>query len=204
MPQLAKAWSVSDGFKTWSFDLQEGVEWQGGHGAFSSADVIHTVELLTREDSVSTFKTLWGNADVTADGANKVTFKFDPPMIDGTRLFSRQGGDLIVHSKAQWDAGGGSDTAYDGKVAGTGSYAFVSRGAGQNVLYEKVAGHWGGENPDFNQLEWVWAGEDFTRQALLLSGRVQAAGISRELRQGTNAAGVIDGSMNLRPNTDTM
>ena len=47
---------------------------------------------------------------------------FDPPIIDGTRLFSRQGGDLIIHSEEQWEHdGGGKDTAYDGKVAGTGS-----------------------------------------------------------------------------------
>ena len=190
VPMLAKSWEVSNGFKTWSFGLQEGVQWDGGFGEFTSADVIHTRELLVREDSISTFKSPWKTASATADGDYGVTFNFDPPMIDGTRLFSRQGGDLIIHSKAQWDAAGGDASAYDDAVAGTGSYRFAERQVDQNVVYERVDGHWAGVNPDFQELEWVWAAEDFTRQALLLSGRVQGANLSRELRQGARASGM--------------
>ena len=183
IPQLAKSWEMSNGFKTWSFQLQEGVPWHFGYGEFTAADVAHTHMLLTREDGGSNFKTLWDSGEPTIVNDHEIVFNFDPPMVDGLRLFSRLAGDFVVQSKAQWDQAGGAETAYDERPAGTGSYQYGGRQPGAFLWYEKIEGeHWNGENPDFQELEWVWVPEQFTRLAQLLSKEIQGADLAREVQ----------------------
>ena len=182
VPALAKDWEVSNGFKTWTFELEEGVPWHFGFGEFTSADVAHTWGLHTREDALGNFKSLWMSGEPTIIDDYNIVFNFDPAMVDGARLFSRLAGDFVIQSKAQWDAAGGSDDAYDDKPTGTGSYQYGGRQLGQSQWYEKAPGkHWAGENPDFQELEWVWAAEQFTRLSLLLAGEVQGSDLSRDV-----------------------
>jgi len=182
VPALAKNWEISNGFKTWTFELEEGVPWHFGFGEFTSADVAHTWGLHTREDALGNFKSLWESGEPTIIDDYNIEFNFDPAMVDGARLFSRLAGDFVIQSKAQWDAAGGSDTAYDDEPTGTGSYQYGGRELGQSQWYEKTPGkHWAGENPDFQELEWVWATEQFTRLSLLLAGEVQGADLSRDV-----------------------
>ena len=183
IPMLAKSWEVSNGFKTWTFELEQDVPWQFGWGEFTSADVAHTWGLHVREDALGNFKALWESGEPTIIDDHNIEFNFDPPMVDGTRLFSRLAGDLIIQSKAQWDAGGGVPGAYNDQPTGTGSYQYGGRELGQSIWYEKTPGeHWGGENPDFEELEWVWAVEQFTRLSLLLAGEVQASDLARDVQ----------------------
>jgi len=191
VPALAKDWEVSNGFKTWTFELEEGVPWHFGFGEFTSADVAHTWGLHTREDALGNFKSLWESGEPTIIDDYNIVFNFDPAMVDGARLFSRLAGDLVIQSKAQWDAAGGSDTAYDDKPAGTGSYQYGGRKLGQSQWFEKAPGdHWGGENPDFQELEWVWSAEQFTRLSLLLAGEVQGADLGRDVWEDAISRGM--------------
>lgn len=41
-PSLATSYSVSPNAKTWTFNLRHGVQWQGGYGLFTCADVAFT------------------------------------------------------------------------------------------------------------------------------------------------------------------
>ena len=182
IPALATSWEVSNGFKTWTFELEEDVPWHFGFGEFTSADVAHTWDLHTREDALGNFKSLWESGVPTIIDDHNIEFNFDPAMVDGTRLFSRLAGDFVIQSKAQWDAAGGDPSAYDDRPAGTGSYQYGGRDLGSSIWYEKAPGkHWGGENPDFQELEWVWATEQFTRLSLLLAGEVQGSDLSRDV-----------------------
>ena len=157
--QLAESWEMSNGFKTWTFKLKEGVPWHFGWGEFTSADVAHTHALHVQEEALGNFKTLWESGSPTIIGPYEIRFDFDPPMIDGLRLFSRLAGDFVIQSKAQWDDAGGALSAYDEQPAGTGSYQYGGRRLGENIWYEKVDDHWNGENPDFEELAWVWGSE---------------------------------------------
>ena len=189
--QLAKSWEMSNGFKTWKFELNHGVPWHFGYGEFTAADVAHTWELLVREDALGNFKGLWVSADppTIIDDYN-VVFNFDWPMVDGLRLFSRLAGDFVVQSKAQWDEAGGDPSAYDERPTGTGSYQYGGRLLGVNIWYEKVDDHWNGENPDFQELEWIWAAEQPTRLAMLLASEVQGADLSGEVQVEAKARGM--------------
>ena len=191
VPALAKSWEISNGFKTWEFQLEEDVPWHFGWGEFTSADVAHTWELLTREDALGNFKALWVSGEPTIIDDHNIRFEFDPAMVDGLRLFSRLAGDFVVQSKAQWDAAGGDESAYDEQPAGTGSYQYGGRDLGQSQWFEKAPGeHWAGENPDFQELEWVWAAEQFTRLSLLLAGEVQGSDLGRDVWQDALGRGM--------------
>ena len=197
VPALAKTWDVSNGFKTWTFQLEEDVPWHFGFGEFTSADVAHTWGLQVREDALSNFKALWVSGEPTIIDDHNIVFNFDPPMVDGARLFSRLAGDLVIQSKAQWDAGGGVPSAYDDKPAGTGSYQYGGRALGESQWYEKIPGeHWAGENPDFQELEWIWAPEQFTRLSLLLAGEVQGSDLGRDVWEDAFSRGMTVVSSN--------
>jgi peptide/nickel transport system substrate-binding protein len=191
IPSLATDWEVADDFGTWTFTLQKGVPWHFGFGEFTAADVAHTWELLVRENSNSNFKAIWLAARPEIHDDYSISFHFEKPQLTGGRLFSRLQGDLLIQSKAQWDAAGGAESAYDDLVAGTGSYQFGGRRLGESVWYEKIDGdHWAGENPDFQELEWVWASEQFTRLSQLLAGEVQGADLSREVQVDAKNGGM--------------
>ena len=53
---LADSWEASNEFKTWTLNLRKGIPFQFGWGEVTTADVVHTFELLVREDSLSTLK----------------------------------------------------------------------------------------------------------------------------------------------------
>ena len=190
-PLLATSWEMSNGFRNWKFELAEGVQWHFGWGEFTAADVAHTHSLQVQEEAAGNFKGLWVDGTPNIIDDHTIEFVFDPPMVDGLRLFSRLAGDLIIQSKAQWDAGGGVPAAYDDMPAGTGSYQYGGRKLGESVWYEKIEGeHWNGENPDFQELEWVWATEQFTRLSQLLAGEVQGADLAREVQPQAIEAGM--------------
>ena len=191
IPAMAKSWEVGAGFNTWTFELNEGIPWHFGYGEFTAADVAHTWELMTREDSASTFKATWLKATAEIHDDYSVSFHFEEPQLSGGRLFSRLQGDLVILSKAQWDEAGGDPSAYDDRPTGTGSYQYGGRRLGETVWYEKIDyEHWAGENPDFQELEWVWAAEQFTRLSALLAGEVQGADLSREVQVDAKARGM--------------
>ena len=190
-PMLAKNWEVTNGFRNWKFELQEGVPWHFGWGEFTAADVAHTHALQVQEEAAGNFKGLWVDGTPNIIDDYTIEFVFDPPMVDGARLFSRLAGDLIIQSKAQWDDGGGVASAYDDMPAGTGSYQYGGRKLGESIWYEKIGGeHWNGENPDFQELEWVWAAEQFTRLSQLLAKEVQGADLAREVQVDALNAGM--------------
>lgn len=45
-PELAETWDVDDTGTIWTFKLRQGVQWQGGYGEMTSADVIYTIDLI--------------------------------------------------------------------------------------------------------------------------------------------------------------
>ena len=50
-PGLAESWEMSPDAKTWTFKLRQGVQFSGGYGEMTSADVAYSIERLIREDS---------------------------------------------------------------------------------------------------------------------------------------------------------
>ena len=86
----------------------------------------------------SNFKAIWLDFPPEALGEHTVAFTHEKFYVDGGRLFSRLQGDLVIQSKAQWDAAGGDISAYDEMPAGTGSYQYGGRRLGETQWFVRA------------------------------------------------------------------
>jgi ABC-type transport system substrate-binding protein len=180
IPRLAERWESSPDAKEWTFYLRKGVQFHYGYGEMTARDVIHSHQLSIGPEARSTFMGLWRQAEeVKALDDYTVVFRMKEPAVTFPYAASRSG-DLRIVSKAQWDQEGVE--GFDKRPAGTGSYRYVSRTLGQSILYERVDDHWGGEKPDFKELEIRLEQEEATRLALLLSGKAHLGDLSRQLQ----------------------
>jgi len=181
-PGLALNWTISDDFTQWSFDLREDVQFHNGWGEFTSADVIHTHNMMAGDGGVNTMGPVWRTATAVANGDHQITFDFgDTPYLDGLRLFSRTAGDLYIMSNAQWQSEGLD--GYDDLPAGTGHYRVLERRPGLSLSFETADTEpWDGVNPDFPEFQLSFITEDATRMAVLLAGDAHLANLSRDLQ----------------------
>jgi ABC-type transport system substrate-binding protein len=189
-PLLAESWESSNGFKTWSFKLREGIPFQFGWGEVTAQDVVHTYDQLVREDSLATLKgPAWDLATPEIVDDYTIKFHFENPYLDGIRLFSRWAGDLIIVSKAQWDAEG-LDAFDQIQTAGTGPYQNSARDLGASITFERVPeGHWK-YDVDFEEFEFVWAPESLTRMAMILAEEAHVSQVERTLQPDAEARGM--------------
>ena len=95
--------------------------------------------------------------------------------------------DLVMESKARWDAGG--KDLYGQKVVGTGPFEFVERKVGSHVLYKRVENHWR-QTPEYKELEFRWVPEGVTRLATLLAERSISRTCPRALQKDAAAKGI--------------
>ena len=195
VPELAESWTVSDDLRTWTFKLREGVDWHFGFGAFTAADVVHSVELVTQEDSRANVREILRDAEMEVLGDHEIVFRFADPLLDGEQQFSRHRGDLLIYSKAQFDQEGLEGV--DARPAGTGLYMYQDRTLGEGLVYAFNPDHWSGASADFAEMQFRWAPENATRLAMLLSGEADIADVSRDLHPQATDAGMEIISANL-------
>jgi len=183
VPELAKSWSMSDDGKDWTFILEEGVQWHGGWGEFTSADVLHSVAMEQRDDAILAYSTDWKEIDLETSEAvsdHEVILRLKNPNPDYLFYLAPSGGGLMM-SKAQWDDGG--DAAYEDDMIGTGPYRYTGRTFGVNVTYERLDDHWRRNNPapSFEKVDLRWISEVASRNAGLLAEEIHLTELTREL-----------------------
>src|SRR3989475_1564219 len=153
IPELAEQWEMSPDGKSWTLWLRQGVQFHEKWGEFTAKDVRHSIFLISQPESVQTDSGLWrtligiGKGDSIEEGAKKVeqmvqivndhqviihTTVVAPELVDTLSAKS----DLVMESKARWDAGG--KELYNQKVVGTGPFEFVERKVGSHVLYNRA------------------------------------------------------------------
>ncbi len=181
LPGLATSWAVEDGPQV-RFKLREGVQFQGGWGEFTSADVIHSLTNHQREDS------LHGEVryfiDITpeaiANGPHEVVIKLKQNDSNFFAQFSRLQGGMEIISKAHHEAAGDPIVlGKDAPIAGTGSYQYLDRTQASNIVFEKTPNHWRA-NPDFQELEIKFINEASTRLAALLAGEIHITSVPED------------------------
>ena len=156
VPELGKKWEMGPDGKTWTVWLRQGITFHEHWGAFTARDVRHAVFLITQPESVqsdaSTWRTLLGigKTDSLEEVARKVAQEVEI-VDDYTVVFHltqvapefvetiSANTDLVIESKARWDAGG--KALYGQKVVGTGPFEFIERQMGTHVLYKRVENH---------------------------------------------------------------
>jgi ABC-type transport system substrate-binding protein len=136
IPELAAKWEMSPDGKSWTISLRTGVKFHDEWGEFTAKDVRHTVFLITQPESVQadagTWRTLMGigQVDTLEDVARRVAegvesvdnytvmFHLTSAAPEFLETLSTNT-DLMLESKARWDAGG--KELYGRKVVGHGS-----------------------------------------------------------------------------------
>ena len=181
VPRLAEKWQASPDSKEWTFWLRKGVQFHNGFGEFTAKDVVHSHSFMLRPDATSGTAALWRMAEeVKVVDDYQIVFRMKNPMAIMPYIASRAG-ELRIVSKAQWDKEGLE--GFDKRPAGTGSYRYLERKPGLSITYERVENHWGGEKPDFKQLEIRLVPEETTRLAMLLGGEAHVVDLPRELQK---------------------
>ena len=194
VPRLAESWEASEDLSTWNIKLREGVQFHDGWGEFTSADLMHTLKILCREDSrLSTC----GGITTRSERGDAMNYEEVLEVHDdynvtfhGTRTNSNmlfylgaQSGEMSPWSVKFWEAEG--ETGLDEKgLVGTNTYQYLGRNQGSSIIMEKIDyDHWSGENPEFQELEITWIPEDASRYAGLLAGEVHVADLPIDLQQ---------------------
>ncbi len=204
IPELAEKWEMAPDGKTWTITLRRGVKFHENWGEFTAKDVRHAVFLIAQPESMQTDGGSWrsmlgiGKNDSLEDVAKKVAegveivndyqvvfrLKYAVPELSETLSAN---GDLVMESKARWDAGG--KELYGQKVVGTGPFEFVERKVGAYVLYKRVENHWR-KTPEYKELEFRWVPEGVTRLATLLAEEVHISDVDRALQKDAVARGM--------------
>src|SRR2546429_8060343 len=204
IPELAEEWGMGADGKSWTVWLRQGVKFHEHWGEFTAQDVRHAVFLITQPESVQTDAGFWrslmgiGKADAVEEVAKKVEQGVEiiddyqvvfhltqaaPEFVENLSANT----DLVMESKARWDAGG--KALHGQKVVGTGPFEFVERKVGAHVLYKRVDNHWR-QTPECKELEFRWVPEGVTRLATLLTAEVHIADVERALQKDAVAKGM--------------
>src|SRR5262245_8615696 len=204
IPELAEKWEMAPDGKSWTVTLRKGIKFHENWGEFTARDVRHAVFLITQPESVQTDGAFWrsvlglGKNDSVEEIARKVAegveivndhqvvFRLKYAVPELTENLSANG-DLVMESKARWDAGG--KELYGQKVVGTGPFEFVERKVGSHVLYKRVENHWR-KTPEYKELEFRWVPEGVTRLATLLAEEVHISDVDRALQYDAVAKGM--------------
>ena len=204
IPELAEQWRMSPDGKAWTLTLRQGIPFHDHWGEFTARDVRHAVFLLCQPEATAGDTGIWrsvmriGKADTIEEVARKVeqgveirnnyevVFHLQQAVPEFLNMISANA-DLVMESKARWDAGG--KDLYGQKVVGTGPFAFVERKVGAHVLYKRVEKHWR-QTPAYKELEFRWVPEGVTRLATLMAEEVHIADIDRALHQQAVSRGM--------------
>src|SRR5262252_9138072 len=156
IPELAEKWEMVPDGKTWTITLRKGVTFHENWGEFTAKDVRHAVFLITQPESIQSDSSVWrtmmgvAKTDSIEDVAkkaeqgveivddHKVVFHLKQAVPEFVELICANS-DLVMESKARWDAGG--KELYGQKVVGTGPFEFVERKINSHVLYKRVENH---------------------------------------------------------------
>lgn len=190
IPQLATEWTLDEAGPSVRFKLRKGVQFHGGHGEFTSRDVVFTREQMRKDDTINGWRSFFDTAvkDIEVVNDHEVVFhlsRADPNLLD---IISEAENGFEIRSAAHFDKIG-PPSMESGPLAGTGAYQFKERAQGQHIRFERVPfQHWRAQ-PDFPEFEFRFQREASTRLAALLAGEVHITALPADLQQDAEKKG---------------
>ena len=178
IPMLAEKWQVSDGGRTWKFNLRKGVRFHNGTEV-TAEDVRFTFASIAKEGSANSmapeFRTI---KSMEVEGPYTITVRFDKPFVTlGNRVTQGLFASVAyIQSKKHIEAG---EDGAERQPIGTGPWKFVEHVRGDRVVYEAVPNHWRA-TPHFKRLVFLKVPEPATRMAMLRAGSVDVIEVSGE------------------------
>ncbi len=183
---LAESWEHNEDFTRWTFRLHPEARFHQDWGPVTTADVVHSYDLHTGEDSILTGINLLRGAELEVQDEHTITFVLPEPRPNF--LFAHGGrGIMVIYSKAQYEAEG--IEGYDRRPAGTGHFEFASRSIGEGVVFSAVSDHWSGTDATVSELAIRYVSEPSTKLAMLRAREAQIVALPRELQPEAVDAG---------------
>ena len=143
---LAKSWEVSEDFLTWTFELNEGVQFHKGYGEMTSEDVVWSMRQwgLSKHPRAGQLANFWEERP-GSEIIDDYTFKVHTgePFVE---VIARQwfmtpgGGSTFIASKKQTDELGVEAASMD--MAATGPWEIADHRTGEFWRMEAVENHW--------------------------------------------------------------
>jgi peptide/nickel transport system substrate-binding protein len=174
---LAYAYDVLDDGKRYRFYLRKGVQFQGGYGEMTAADVAWSLNRIHREDTGSRWSNVFRAMD-RAEEVDQYTVDVFLKELDANliiRMFNRES---IVHSRKRWEEVGGPEQ-HKLRPIGTGPYQLVDWKVGVGMEWVKHPQYWRGE-PMADRINIKVITENRARLAALQTGEVQVAWLQAE------------------------
>ncbi len=178
VPMLAKSWEVSDDGSTWTFRLNEGVQFHKGYGEMTAEDVIWGMRQFGAEGSkharASNMRGIWENEDGHAKAIDDYTVEVNTgaPWSEvpiNEILTSPGGAGTWIISKKQTDELGAEEA--NGQISATGSWDLVEFATGEFWKMEAVADHWR-KTPHFAEMYFREIPEESSRVAGFQTGNL--------------------------------
>ena len=175
-PKLVESWSVDDDQVTWTFKLEEGVEFHDGWGEMKAEDVIWSIQEFAAEGSfsggVAQIRRLWLNPEGFVEALDDYTIEVNtgvPGWDMLTWINSPAASGTWVISKAQVDELGGDEA--NSQAAGTGPWRMADNVTDDYWHFEGLADHWR-KPPEFAELYFRVIPEEATRIANFQTGQI--------------------------------
>jgi peptide/nickel transport system substrate-binding protein len=136
-PWLATKWDWSNGNKTLTFTIRDGVKWSDGQ-PMSAADVAYTFTLLQKNQALD-LNSVWSVLDsVAQQGTNQVVFNFKSAAVPYFYYIADQ---TPIVAKHVWSTIADPVHYTDAKPTGTGPYT-VNPCTPQNITFTANKNYW--------------------------------------------------------------
>jgi peptide/nickel transport system substrate-binding protein len=167
LPWLAKSWAWSDGNKTLTLDLQQGVKWSDGK-PFSSADVVFSYELMKKYPALNGSGIVFQT--VSAPDANTVVLTFATPQEQNFDIIAG----LVIVPEHIWSKIKNPTTWADPDPIGTGPF-LLSSFSPQGYLLVKNPHYWQPGKPSIGGLRFVAYSDNETQANAITEGQIDWA-----------------------------
>ncbi|MFK9094312.1 ABC transporter substrate-binding protein [Bacillus salipaludis] len=167
-PLLAKSWEKSEDGKTWTFKLQEGVEFTDGTPFNAEAVKINFERVTNEENKLARYPLLGPYLDsITTNGDYEVVFHLKNPVGPFLNILAFPSGNNIISPKT---IEAGMDAIKTNPV-GTGPYKIKHWSPGSDTVFEANPKYWGG-TPKLDQIIFKVVPENASRVLMLETGEV--------------------------------
>jgi peptide/nickel transport system substrate-binding protein len=166
-PWLATAWTYSNGNKTLTFTIRNGVKWSDGK-PMTAADVVYSFNLLKQNKALD-INAVWSVlSSVTQKGANQVVMTFKAPA---TNYFYYIADQVAIVPQHIWSKIADPVKYPDTKPVGTG--AFTTSCTAQNIVYTANPHYYVPGEPKLKTINYPAFTSNDTANTYLANGQAQ-------------------------------
>ncbi|OOV12662.1 ABC transporter substrate-binding protein [Deinococcus sp. LM3] len=194
-PALAESYAVSEGGRTYTFKLRQGVKWSDGQ-TFDADDVVFTFKNMimnpeARAGDAASFKL--DGKPVEISRVNQYTVRFELPRPSPAFLLQMRSFIMPKHKLLKYSVEGGAKASdingawptnvAESEVVGTGPFRLATYTAGQKVTLTRNPNYWkvdgkGTKLPYLDRLEFLVIRDPQAQVAQFLAGNLDQLNIS--------------------------